>query len=157
MHSGLLAPLPVDSICICHKGEPHLLSNGSFQSVLILQSLLRGRVEGAPSIILGCSMEDGAMQRRGSSHHCLTAYSGQRRTGAKTDPRTILHLLCTQSQPALNQAIGMCRLISSSVWHTQQTDQLWHLYSWANLARRCVSRCSGASNPSAAILLCLLI
>ena len=58
-------------------------------------------------------------------------------------------------QPSLNQVIGMCRLISSSVWLAQQTDQLWHLYSWANLARRCVSRCAGASHPSAAILFCL--
>lgn len=46
-------PQPGDRICICHKGEPDLLSIQSFQSVSVLQALLRGGVRWHQTLSLG--------------------------------------------------------------------------------------------------------
>lgn len=85
-------PQPGDRICICHKGEPGLLSIQSFQSVLVLQALLRGGVEMAPNLVLGITRTMVGC-REGSAlpvAHCplkgTKESGGQRRTQERFPP-----------------------------------------------------------------------
>lgn len=165
MHNGLLSPSLVTEFASATKGNGiSCLSKASNLFWFFLFSLEAGR-GGTTHHLPGSCIQGGAGEAEwpSLSPGCLLWGGTKRREGHGEAPQELFPP-CTESlisvchpQPPLNQVIGMYRLISSSVWHAQQTDQLWHMYSWANLARRCFSRCSGASHPSAAILMCLFI